>query len=71
MNYKGLLLFRTLPLEEEAKYIVYGTNLMELFTSCIKSTPKTCGEPVYFNRTMINIKQECMNYCYIRECTVT
>ncbi|XP_076088805.1 uncharacterized protein LOC143059203 [Mytilus galloprovincialis] len=54
------------PVEEDSKFIVFQSHLMELFTTCTKCMADTVGEIMYTRGSMVKIKQECKICLYVR-----
>ena len=46
-------------MESQAKFIVFASNLMQLFEMCPKCHSRTCGKICYINGSMVKIEQNC------------
>lgn len=48
-----------MPPHEQEKFLVFKSNLMELFSSCRKCSTKTTGKVLHVNGSMVKIQQIC------------
>ena len=57
--------FRHKPIEDQTKFLVFSSCLLELFERCPRCCGKTSGNIMYINGSMVKIEQKCATCHYL------